>query len=83
MTLAQKLAGAMALWTIGILMLIGTADLELYGIFLLIGLLIARELTTSLSKQKIRERMDVMIYVGVLLFIVVVSRRILDILGVI
>ncbi len=81
MTFSQKLAGSMTLWSVLALLLIGPRNLELYGISILIGLLICRELSTSYVKPQIGERMDLMIYVGVLFFIVVVARRVLTILG--
>ncbi len=80
MTFSQKLAGSMALWSVIALVLVGSSNLELYGIFLLIGLLICRELSTSYTKPEVGDRMDIMIYVGVLFFIVVVARNILSIL---
>jgi len=79
-TFSQKLAGSMALWSVIALVLVGSSNLELYGIFLLIGLLICRELSTSYTKPEVGDRMDIMIYVGVLFFIVVVARNILSIL---
>ncbi len=81
MTFSQKLAGSMTIWSVLAFLLIGPTNIELYGIILLIGLLVCRELSTTYASTEVGQRMDIMIYVGVLLFIVVVARRVLSILG--
>ncbi|MFO8110185.1 MAG: hypothetical protein R6U17_06690 [Thermoplasmata archaeon] len=83
MTFSQILAGSMAFWSVLAFILVGPTNFELYGILLLIGLLICRELSTSYAKPSVGDRMDIMIYVGVLFFIVVIAHRILSILEIV
>ncbi len=80
MDISQKLAISMAIWTVLILALIGGQNTELFVIMILIGLLIARELSSVYIKPSIADRLDAFIQVGIIVFIAVVIRRILSIL---
>lgn len=48
---------------------------------ILIGLLVIRELTDGFLTRELRHRMDFFIYVGLVLFVVVVLRRVLLVLS--
>ncbi len=80
MNITQKIALSMTVWTGLCVALVGPYDVELFGILLLIGLLITRELTSTYTKPETALRMDSMIYVGIVFFIAVVAHRILSIL---
>ncbi|MEF8832858.1 MAG: hypothetical protein V5A66_04990 [Candidatus Thermoplasmatota archaeon] len=80
MDISQKLAISMAIWTVLILTLIGGQNTELFVIMILIGLLIARELSSVYIRPSIADRLDAFIQVGIIVFIGVVIRRILSIL---
>ncbi|MFW5898386.1 MAG: hypothetical protein ACOCT7_00865 [Candidatus Saliniplasma sp.] len=83
MMIHQKIVLALSLWTSLVLVLVGGHNLELFGILLLIGILISRELTSTYTDLKTGDRMDTFIYIGIIFFVAVVSRRILDILEII
>lgn len=80
MEISQKLAIAMTIWTILVLALIGGQNTELFVIMILIGLLIARELSSVYIRPSIADRVDVFIQIGIVVFIAVVMKRILSIL---
>lgn len=73
----------MMVWTVLTFLMVGNHNIELYGILLLIGLLVCRELSSSYVESIVAERMDIMIYVGVIFFVVVVAHRVLTILGIV
>ncbi len=80
MSISQKIAFSMTVWTGLCVVLVGSHDIELFGILLLIGLLITRELTSTYTKPETAVRMDSLIYVGIVFFIAVVAHRVLSIL---
>ncbi len=80
MLFSQKLSLSMTIWTALVLTLVGDHGTELFIIMILIGILIARELSSIYIKPSIAYRMDIFIQVGIIAFIAIVMRRILDIL---
>jgi len=72
----------MTVWVSMCLVLAGSQEIELFGILVLIGLLISRELSSAYTKPRVGEKLDTMIYVGIIFFVAVVARRILSILGI-
>lgn len=81
MMLTQKIAIALVSWTVIILVLLEKAEIELFGILILIGILITRELSSTYVDDTTADRMDIFIYIGIIFFIAVVAGRILEILG--
>jgi len=83
MLFSQKLVISLTLWTSVVLALVGSHSTELFVIMILIGILIARELSSVYIRPSIAYKMDVFIQVGIIAFIAIVMRRILDILEII
>ncbi|MFP4142409.1 MAG: hypothetical protein ACOCTN_03980 [Candidatus Natronoplasma sp.] len=83
MLFSQKLTLLIAIWTGIVLLLVGTHSTELFVIMILIGILIARELSSVYIRPSIAYRLDVFIQVGIVVFTGIVMRRILDILEII
>lgn len=81
MSLLKKIAFSMTIWAVLCIVLVGGGSLQLLGILFLIGILIARELSSVYIDSITADRMDTMIYVGIIIFVGVVSHRILSILG--
>ncbi len=81
MLLNQKITLAMTVWVSLCLTMVGPQNLELFGILILIGILISRELSSVYVDNYTANRMDIFIYLGIIFFVAVVSRRILNILG--
>lgn len=82
MIISQKIAASLTVWTAIWVVIVGSHDIELFGILLLIGLLISRELTSTYTDQETGVRMDALIFIGIILFVVVISHRVLSILGI-
>ena len=81
MLLNQKITLAVTAWASLCLVMVGGENFELFGILILIGLLISRELSSVYVEPSTADRMDIFIYLGIIFFVAVVSRRILSILG--
>ncbi len=82
MGIAEKIALSLTIWTALILTLVGNSSLELFIILILIGILITRELSSVYIRPSIATRLDICIRVGIIIFIAIVGRRILSILGI-
>lgn len=73
---SHKIFLSMLVWTIVSVAISITAGIEVLATLELIGLLVIRELTDGFLTREIRQRMDVFIYAGLMLFVVVVLRRV-------
>ena len=82
MHVSQKIALAMTVWVSLILLMVGNQSFELFSILILIGLLISRELSSVYIKSSLADKLDVFIQVGIIVFIAIVARKILSILGI-
>jgi len=76
MMLSHKIFIALTLWTIFAIVVSMSAGLEVLLTLELIGLLITVELTSGLLSKDIRNRVEYFVYTGLLLFVVVVLRRV-------
>ncbi|MFP4050581.1 MAG: hypothetical protein ACLFVB_02440 [Thermoplasmata archaeon] len=82
MHISQKIALAMTVWVSLVLLMVGNQSFELFSILVLIGLLISRELSSVYIKPSLADKLDVFIQIGIIIFIAIVARRILSILGI-
>lgn len=76
MLISQKVFVSMFVWTVASVLISLSAGIEVLVTLELIGLLIIRELTDGFLTGDIRRRMDLFIYAGLVLFVVVVLRRV-------
>lgn len=76
MLISQKVFISMFVWTVASVLISLSAGIEVLVTLELIGLLIIRELTDGFLTRDIRRRMDLFIYAGLVLFAVVVLRRV-------
>jgi hypothetical protein len=74
--ISEKVFLGMLVWTIVSILISISAGIEVLLTLEVIGLLVARELTDSLLTRELRDRMDFFIYAGLILFMIVVVRRI-------
>jgi hypothetical protein len=79
--ISQKVFIAMLVWTTVSVLIALASGIEVLVTLILIGLLVIRELTDSFLTKEIRMRMDFFIYAGLILFVVVVLRRVLLVLS--
>ncbi len=76
MLISHKVFLSVFVWTIIAVLIALSAGVEVLVTLLLIGLLIVRELTDGFLTSELRRRMDLFIYAGLVLFVVVVLRRV-------
>jgi len=85
MYISEKMVGAMVVWTIIALVvayLVGMM-LEVFIVLELIGLIIVREVLDLFTPTNLKHRVDAFIFIGVLVFIAIVMRKVLVILEII
>ena len=74
--ISQKIFASMLVWTVISVLISVAAGIEVLVTLELIGLLVIRELTDGFLTRELRQRMDLFIYAGLLLFVIVVLRRV-------
>ena len=76
MLISHKIFISMLVWTVISVLISLSAGIEVLVTLELIGLLVVRELTDGFLTGELRRRMDLFIYAGLVLFVVVVLRRV-------
>ena len=76
MLVSHKIFISMLVWTIISILISLSAGIEVLATLELIGLLVIRELTDGFLTNETRQRMDFFIYAGLVLFVLVVLRRV-------
>lgn len=76
MLISQKIFASMLAWTTISVLISIAAGVEVFVTLELIGLLVVRELTDGFLTTDLRHRMDLFIYGGLVLFVIVVLRRV-------
>lgn len=76
MLISHKIFVSMLVWTVISVLISLSAGVEVLVTLELIGLLVVRELTDGFLTGELRRRMDLFIYAGLVLFVVVVLRRV-------
>jgi hypothetical protein len=71
----------MIVWVLFALVLSIGSGLEVFLTLILIGVLIIRELTDSFTPVRIKERVDFFIYAFLVVFAIIVVRRVWEILA--
>ncbi len=82
MLLSEKITVIIALWIIIVMLITGEGNLEIFFILIFIGVLIIRELTDVFTSSNIKNRMNLFIYIFLLIFMVIVGRKIMSILSI-
>ncbi|MCJ7562092.1 MAG: hypothetical protein MUO84_03665 [Thermoplasmata archaeon] len=81
MQLSEKIALAMLIWVFFALVLSMGAGLEVFLTLILIGVLVIRELTDSFTPLHLKDRIDFFIYTFLVVFAIIVVRRVWEILS--
>jgi len=79
--MSEKITLVIALWILVALFITGNANLEIFFILIFIGVLIARELVDVFATINLKDRMNMFIYIFIIVFIVIVGKKIISILG--
>ncbi len=80
MLVSHKIFIALLVWTVVSVLVSLAAGVEVLATLILIGLLVTRELTDGFLTADLRARLDFFVYAGLVLFVVVVVRRVWTIL---
>jgi hypothetical protein len=81
MQLSEKVTLAMLVWVAFALILSFNSGIEVFLTLILIGVLVIRELTDSFTPVKTKERIDFFIYTFLVVFAIIVVRRVWEILA--
>ncbi len=81
MLISHKVFIAVAIWTVVSILISLAAGVEVLATLILIGLLVTRELTDGFLSKELRYKLDFFVYAGLVLFVVVVVRRVWTILS--
>jgi hypothetical protein len=81
MELSEKITLALIAWVLLALVLALNSGLEVLLTLILIGVLVIRELTDSVTPLHLRERIDFFIYTFLIVFAIIVVRRVWEILA--
>lgn len=81
MLISHKVFIAVVVWTVISILISLAAGVEVLATLILIGLLVTRELTDGFLTKELRYKLDFFVYAGLMLFVVVVVRRVWTILS--
>ena len=80
--MSEKITLVLSIWILLIFIITGDANLEIFFILVFIGVLIVRELTDVFTTSNLKDKMNLFIYIFIIIFIIIVGRKIIDILNV-
>jgi len=80
--ISEKITLFIATWTIIMLFAIGNAAIEIFFVLILIGLLIAKELTNRFTVSQLKNRINIFILVFLIAFIAFVGKKIISVLDI-
>ncbi len=80
--MSEKISLVFIAWVLIVLFLTGDENLEIFFILLFIGILIIRELTDVFIPGDLKDRMNTFIYIFIIIFIVIVGKKVITILGI-
>jgi len=81
MITSEKIALVIALWILIALLITKDTDFELFFVIVFIGLLIIRALTDVFITTTLKHRMNIIIYIFIIFFAVIVGNKIITILN--
>ena len=82
MFMSEKITLVIAGWILLVLFITGDSNLEIFFILIFIGVLIVRELTDVFTTVNLKDRMNIFIYLFILVFIVIVGKKIMSVLAI-
>ena len=80
MITSEKLALVIAFWILIVLLITKDTDLELFFVLIFIGVLIVRALAEVFIPTSLKFRLNLIIYLFIIVFIVIVGSKIMAIL---
>ena len=80
MLISEKILLAITIWILFIFIITGDKDLEIFFILIFTGVLVVKELTDIYVTKNFRLRMNIFISVFLLIYVLIISQKILNIL---
>ena len=78
MLISEKITIFIAAWIIIMLFITGDASLEIFFVLIFVGVLIAREFTDRFTTTNLKQRMNIFIFMFIIVFIVIVGQKIIN-----
>jgi len=82
MLLSEKITVFIGLWILFVMIVTGEGNLEIFFILIFIGVLIIRELSDIFTTTDLKQRMNLFIYLFLMVFILIVAKKIISILSI-
>jgi len=82
MLISEKIVLIITIWILLVLIITGDSNLEIFFILTFIGILIIRELSDIFTTISLKERMNVFIYIFIIIFIGIIGQKIINILNI-
>jgi len=82
MMMSEKITLVIAGWILLVLFITGDSNFEIFFILIFIGVLIVRELTDVFTTNNLKDRMNIFIYLFILVFILIVGKKIISVLAI-
>ena len=82
MLLSEKVTLATAGWILIVLIITGDANLEIFFVMIFIGVLIIRELTDVFTTSNLKDRMNIIIYIFIIIFMVIVGKEAISMISI-
>ncbi len=82
MLISEKIILAITIWILFIFIITGDKDLEIFFILIFTGVLVVKELTDIYVTKKFRLRMNIFISAFLLIYVLIISQKILNILDI-
>jgi hypothetical protein len=80
--MSEKITLVISLWIIFVLLVTGNQDTELFLILIFIGILIIKGITDNFSTTDIKDRLNLFIYMFMIVFIIIIGKKIIGILAI-
>jgi hypothetical protein len=81
MLISEKITFIIALWILMALLITGDTDFELFFVLIFIGVLIVRALSDVFITKTLKFRMNLIIYLFIIIFIVIIGNKIITIVN--
>ena len=77
--MSEKITLFIAIWIIVVLFITGDSNLEIFFVLILVGMLVAREFTDRFTTIHIKQRLNIFILMFIIIFMVLVTRKIINV----
>ncbi|HUS99526.1 MAG TPA: hypothetical protein VMY59_04320, partial [Candidatus Thermoplasmatota archaeon] len=79
---AEKIALILILWIILIYVVTGVNDIDIFFIFVYLGILLMKVFSTDYISSRLKQKINVFVIAFLVIFIIVIARRIITIVNI-